>query len=87
MLKTFANYCNSSYIAENEKALFRRAKAHIGAWNPDKAQEDFIRLKSINPSMTNIVDKELEIIKKLRKEKENKDKDALKNMFSNNGTP
>lgn len=87
MLKTFPNYCNSSYISENEKALFRRAKAHIGAWNPDKAQEDFIRLKSINPSMTNIVDKELEIIKKLRKEKENKDKDALKNMFSNNGTP
>ncbi|CAB3227157.1 unnamed protein product [Arctia plantaginis] len=76
------------YDRDNEKALYRRAKAHIGAWNPDMAQEDFIRLKSINPSMGKIVDKELDNIKKLRKDKENNDKNALKNMFiSNNGAP
>lgn len=31
---------------ENVKALYRRAVAHVHAWNPDKAKTDFeVRLK------------------------------------------
>lgn len=69
------------FIADNEKALYRRAKAHVGAWNPDAAEKDFKRLKTVNPSLSAIVDKELENIRNLRKEKEEQDKNALKNMF------
>ncbi|KAH9627913.1 hypothetical protein HF086_015357 [Spodoptera exigua] len=75
---------NLYFFPDNEKALYRRGKAHVGAWNPDEAEEDFKRLKSLNPSMSATVDKELEHIKKLRKQKEEQDKDALKNMFVKN---
>ncbi|XP_014367254.2 AH receptor-interacting protein [Papilio machaon] len=76
-------HCNTvlEYDKDNEKALYRRAKAHVGAWNPDQAEEDFKRLKAVNPTVGTIVDKELEAIKKLRKEKAEQDKDALKNLF------
>lgn len=81
-------HCNTvlEFDKDNEKALYRRAKAHIGAWNPDRAEEDLRRLKALNQSMSTTIDKELENIKKMRKEKENQDKDALKSMFLKNGT-
>ncbi|CAH0751598.1 unnamed protein product [Diatraea saccharalis] len=77
-------HCNTilQYDKNNEKALYRRAKAHVGAWNPDKAEEDFKRLKELNPSMSIMVKNELETIRKLRHEKEQCDKDALKKMFN-----
>ncbi|CAH0585568.1 unnamed protein product [Chrysodeixis includens] len=80
-------HCNTvlEYEKDNEKALYRRGKAHVGAWNPDLAEDDFKKLKSLNPSMAATVDKELEQIKKLRKAKEDQDKDKLKNMFLKNG--
>ena len=28
-------------ILENVKALYRRAVAHVNAWNPDQAKADF----------------------------------------------
>lgn len=68
-------------VSDNEKALFRRAKAHVGAWNPIQAEEDLNRLKALNPAMAAAVDKEIANIKKLLKEKESKDKGALKKMF------
>ncbi|XP_013164511.1 PREDICTED: AH receptor-interacting protein [Papilio xuthus] len=76
-------HCNTilEYDKDNEKALYRRGKAHVGAWNPDKAEEDFKHLKAVNPNVATIVDTELEVIKKLRKEKAEQDKDALKNLF------
>ncbi|KAL0882974.1 hypothetical protein ABMA27_016465 [Loxostege sticticalis] len=81
-------HCNTvlQYDTENEKALYRRAKAHVGAWNPDLAEEDFKRLKQLNLSMASTVDKEMENIKKMRRQKEEQDKDALKKMFSNDNS-
>ncbi|XP_072949425.1 AH receptor-interacting protein [Epargyreus clarus] len=69
------------YDRDNEKALYRRGKAHMGAWNPEKALADFYRLKRINPSMKAAVDKEIEIIHQLKKDKSEQDKDVLKNLF------
>ncbi|XP_053610021.1 aryl-hydrocarbon-interacting protein-like 1 [Plodia interpunctella] len=69
------------YDPDNEKALFRRAKAHIGAWNPDQAEEDFKHLKTLNPAMKASVDKELDNIRKLKAEKAEKDRDALIKLF------
>ncbi|CAG5045184.1 unnamed protein product [Parnassius apollo] len=76
-------HCNTilEHDIDNEKALYRRAKAHVGAWNPDQAEEDFKRLKALNPSLVATVDKELQIIKKLCKDKAEQDKGALKNLF------
>lgn len=39
-------------------------------------------MKQINPAMAAPVDKELENIKKLRKQKEEQDKNALKKLFA-----
>ncbi|KAJ2949240.1 hypothetical protein O0L34_g6190 [Tuta absoluta] len=77
-------HCNTvlEYDKDNEKALYRRAKAHLGAWNPDEAEKDFKQLRDINPSMAPTVDKELDNIKILRKLKEQQDKDAMKKLFT-----
>ncbi|XP_050684545.1 AH receptor-interacting protein isoform X1 [Leptidea sinapis] len=76
-------HCNTilEYEPENEKALYRRGKAHVGAWNPDQAEEDFLKLKAINPLMTAIVDNELENIRLLRKQKAEQDMKAMKKLF------
>ncbi|KAJ0176491.1 hypothetical protein K1T71_007670 [Dendrolimus kikuchii] len=81
-------HCNTvlEYDKDNEKALYRRGKAHVGAWNPDLAEVDFKRLKCLNPAMTAIVDRELENIKRLHKEKEECDRKALKKLFNSTGT-
>lgn len=76
---------NIFYVPDNEKAIYRRAKAHVGAWNPDQAEDDFKRLRSLNPIMSTIIDKELQNIKKLQKEKENEDKNVMKKLFVNEG--
>lgn len=68
-------------ISDNEKALFRRAKAHICAWNPVQAEEDFKKVKSLNATLTATVDQELQNINKLRREKEEQDIDAMKKLF------
>ncbi len=33
------------------QALFRRAKAHMGAWNPSQAKEDFTRVMQLDESL------------------------------------
>ncbi|RVE50917.1 hypothetical protein evm_004484 [Chilo suppressalis] len=76
-------HCNTilEYDNDNEKALYRRAKAHVGAWNPDKAEDDFKRLKELNTSNTRMVKNELETLRRLRLEKEEVDRGALQKMF------
>lgn len=72
---------NFVLLLANEKALFRRAKAHIGAWNPELAEKDFNKLKALNPSMAAVVDRELNNMKKSNKKKVQTDKETLKNIF------
>lgn len=67
---------------DNEKALFRRAKAHVGVWNLDLAEKDFNKLKDKNPSLKVTINNELENIKRLRKEKEELEKQNFKNLFN-----
>lgn len=54
----------------------------MGAWNPDAAEEDFKRLKNLDPTMETIIDKELENIKQLRKQRTEQDKQNLKKLFA-----
>ncbi|XP_046351533.1 AH receptor-interacting protein-like [Haliotis rufescens] len=70
---------------ENVKALFRRAKAHVGAWNPDDARNDFNRVLLLDPSLSNAVKKELTRLDDMIKQKAEKDKQSLKGMFDQHG--
>ncbi len=38
-------------FSDNVKALFRRGKAHIGAWNPSAAKEDLRRVAELDSSL------------------------------------
>ena len=67
--------------ADNVKALFRRGKAHVGAWNPQLAKEDFKRVSELDSSLVKTCAKELQNLEKLEKDKDKEDRDKLKNMF------
>ena len=82
-------YYNNYYITivcissvDNIKALFRRGKAHIGAWDPDQAREDLKRVMELDPTLTGAVKKELKILDDKEKLKNENDKEKLKGMFS-----
>lgn len=44
---------------DNVKALYRRAKAHRGAWNPDESRVDFERCVQLDESLRGAVQKDL----------------------------
>ncbi|XP_052238554.1 AH receptor-interacting protein-like isoform X2 [Dreissena polymorpha] len=67
---------------DNVKALFRRAKAHMGAWNPEEAKSDFERVMELDPSLTKTVKKLLHDIEELQKAKDEEDKKKLQGMFA-----
>ena len=67
----------TSIDPDNVKALFRRAKAHVGCWNPEEARQDFERVMELDKSLVKIVKKELEELDK----KENKHKEECKKKF------
>jgi len=51
------------------KALYRRGKAHVGAWNPKEARADFERVAELDTSMAKMVQKELANLDALEKQK------------------
>lgn len=69
-------------VPDNVKALFRRAKAHVGAWNPQEAQEDFQKVMTLDSSLTPAVQKELKLLEELQKQKDSEDRNKLKGLFS-----
>lgn len=69
-------------MPDNVKALFRRAKAHVGAWNPEEAQEDFQKVMTLDSSLTPAVQKELKLLEELQKQKDSEDRNKLKGLFS-----
>lgn len=69
-------------VSDNVKALFRRAKAHVGAWNPEEAQEDFQKVMTLDSSLTPAVQKELKLLEELQKRKDSEDRNKLKGLFS-----
>ncbi|XP_031356332.1 AH receptor-interacting protein isoform X2 [Photinus pyralis] len=67
---------------DNVKALFRRAKAHIGAWNPTEARADFERVVKLDHGLAASVKKEIDVLDQLIKSKDGTDKQLFKGMFS-----
>ena len=70
------------FSSDNVKALFRRAKAHVGAWNPEDARKDFESVMELDPSLEKAVKKELQVLDDLQRSKDDQDKEKLKGMFT-----
>lgn len=60
------------------KALFRRGKAHIGAWNPEDARNDLERVIELDSSATKDARKQLKILEELKKQKDLEDRERLR---------
>ena len=67
----------SKCFLDNVKALFRRAKGHIGAWNPEEAKKDFAKVVQLDKTLDKAVKKELKVIADLEKAKAAEDKAKL----------
>lgn len=63
---------------DNVKALFRRAQAHVGAWNPEDARQDYERIRRLDQSLVNAVNKELRRLDEHIKKKDDDDRARLK---------
>lgn len=70
-----------SYDPENLKALYRRGRGHVGAWNLNEAQEDFQRAMSLDPSLTNIITKEINALRDKMKSHEDQTKSNFRKLF------
>ncbi|KAJ8930913.1 hypothetical protein NQ314_016237 [Rhamnusium bicolor] len=68
---------------DNVKAYFRRAKAHVGAWNVDEARKDFNKVMELDKSLTSLIRKEIAKLEKLIKEKDSEDKGKYGKLFVN----
>ncbi|XP_046390378.1 AH receptor-interacting protein [Ischnura elegans] len=73
-------HCSSVLKSEpnNVKALFRRGKAHIGAWNPKEAREDLEKTAKLDPKLSTVVIEELKRLEKMEKQKDREDASKLK---------
>lgn len=69
------------YDPNNVKALFRRAKAHVGVWNPDQAKADFQRAAELDPSLAGAVSKELKKLQEMVRLKDVEDKLMFQKFF------
>ena len=70
-------------ILDNVKALYRRARAHVGAWNPEEAKSDFKRVAELDHSLEVTCRKELKRVEDMEKVKNKEDQEKLRNLFSN----
>lgn len=68
-------------ILDNVKALYRRAKAHVGAWNPEEARKDFERCLELDKSLKSAIAKDLENLNEEVKLNEVSTKLKYKKMF------
>lgn len=76
-------HCNEvlNFDPNNVKALFRRGKAHFGAWNPNEARCDFRRALELDTSLKTVVTKELNAIDDEQKLRDAQDKIKLQKLF------
>ncbi|EZA56317.1 AH receptor-interacting protein [Ooceraea biroi] len=66
---------------DNVKALYRRGKAYIGAWDETNAIRDLRRAAELDPSLRNTVERELQAFAAAVREKDNAQKEKLSKMF------
>ena len=69
------------YDQNNLKALYRRGKAHVGAWNPEKAEEDFNRCVELDQNLKTAITKEIASLNEKIRSYDEKSKNNLKKLF------
>lgn len=65
----------------NVKALFRRAKAYRGSWDPSKAKEDFDAVGELDPKLKATCRAEVSAIEAMEKIKDEEDKEKMAKLF------
>ncbi|OAD60812.1 Aryl-hydrocarbon-interacting protein-like 1 [Eufriesea mexicana] len=66
---------------DNVKALYKRGKAYIGAWDEEKAIKDLTRVIELEPTLQNTVEKQLQEFSIAIKKKNQIEKKKLSNLF------
>ncbi|XP_030386601.1 AH receptor-interacting protein [Scaptodrosophila lebanonensis] len=76
-------HCNEVLTIDpnNVKALFRRAKANAGAWNPDAARRDFKEALSLDGALKSTVAKELKAIEDQQRERNVQERVYMQKLF------
>lgn len=76
-------HCNEVLTIDprNVKALFRRAKAHAGAWNPLQARRDFLDALGLDASLKPTVTRELKAIDQQQHERNVQDRIHMQKLF------
>ena len=72
---------NSLLRLDNVKALYRRARAHCGAWNPSEAKDDYARVIELDKTLEITCRKELKKLEESEKLKDKEDREKMKNLF------
>lgn len=90
--KTNIKYKNFMYLyiiqfeyfmaTDNIKALYRRGKAHIGAWNETEAIRDLKRVAELDSTLSAAVSKELQTFANAIKQKNESQKKSYAQIFS-----
>ncbi|CAL7947725.1 unnamed protein product [Xylocopa violacea] len=65
----------------NVKALYRRGKAYMGAWDEERAIQDLTRAAELDSTLQNTVEKELQAFSAAIKEKNQIEKKKLSKLF------
>jgi len=68
-------------VADNVKALYRRGRAHSGAWNPAAAKRDLLRAAELDTSLESACAKEVRKVEAEEKRKDQEDRKRLQNLF------
>lgn len=65
----------------NVKAYYRRAKAHVGAWNPNEAKADYNKVVELDPNLSSVVSKELSLLQDEIRARDIEDKRMYQKIF------
>lgn len=71
-----------SFITDNLKAYYKRAKAHAAVWNEVEARVDFNKVLELDPSLGPSVAKELKAMEDRIRNKEKEEKGRYKGLFN-----
>ncbi|KAK1134085.1 hypothetical protein K0M31_011869 [Melipona bicolor] len=66
---------------DNVKALYKRGKAYIGAWDEEKAIKDLTKAAELDPILRNTVEKELQVFSAVIKQKDQIEKKKFSKLF------
>lgn len=70
------------FMSDNVKALYRRAKAHKGAWNPDQAKADYNKCLELDDKLNSTINRELNELSKQEKLNDINNKLKFQKLFT-----